>query len=55
MLATLAWLIMVTPGIISVFYLILFPAGVSDTHPEIIKLKLICSAKESDILFGIAQ
>ena len=39
MLATLAfWLIKVTPGIISVFYLILFPAGVSDTHPEIIKL-----------------
>ena len=34
MLATLAFLlIMFTPGIIPVFYLILFPAGFSDTHP----------------------
>ena len=35
MLAMLAFLlIMFTPGIMSVFYLILLPSGFSDIHPE---------------------
>ena len=47
-LTTLAFLLITfTPGIMSVFYLILFPASFSDKHPGHNNM-----AWESNILFG---